>query len=392
MNLTSSASQDASNLPLAGVRVIEFTHMVMGPTCGMILADLGAEVIKIEPPGGDKTRNLPGLGIGFFRSFNRNKKSVVLDIQTAEGLATAKELIGQCDVLLENFRPGLMDKLGLGSAALREQFPQLIYVSHKGFLPGPYESRLALDEVVQNMAGLTYMTGPVGRPLRAGTSVNDIMGGMFGAIGVLAALRERDRTGQGQEIQSALFENCVLLASQHMQQFQMTGEVPPPFPSRLSAWSVYDTFAVAGGEQLFIGAVSDKQFLALCEVIGRPDLATDPALATNAQRVAVRPALLQQLADTLQHLALEDLCVRLQQAGLPYAKVMRPDQLLNDEHLLASGGLVSMDTAEGDTAQVVLLPLLMGGRRPGVRHPLAAVGEHTDEVLASLEPASIATH
>ena len=375
----------STGLPLEGVRVVEFTHMVMGPTCGMILADLGAEVIKIEPPGGDKTRSLPGLGIGFFRSFNRNKKSVVLDIQTEEGLATAKDLIGQCDVLLENFRPGLMDKLGLGHTALKALFPQLIYVSHKGFLPGPYENRLALDEVVQNMAGLTYMTGPVGRPLRAGTSVNDIMGGMFGAIGVLAALREREHTGQGQEIQSALFENCALLASQHMQQFQMTGEVPPPFPSRVSAWSVYDTFGVAGGEQLFIGAVSDKQFFALCEVLQRPDLAGDPALATNAQRVAVRPALLQQLSDTLQHHDLETLCEKLQAAGLPYAKVVRPDQLVQDEHLIASGGLVPMETPEGDTTQVVLLPLLMGGRRPGVRHPLPKVGEHTDEVLAALQ-------
>lgn len=380
-------NHSAKGLPLEGVRVIEFTHMVMGPTCGMILADLGAEVIKVEPPGGDKTRKLPGLGIGFFRSFNRNKKSVVLDIQTEEGLALAKELIGQCDVLLENFRPGLMDKLGLGSEALREKFPRLIYVSHKGFLPGPYESRLALDEVVQNMAGLTYMTGPVGRPLRAGTSVNDIMGGMFGAIGVLAALRERDReggTGRGQEIQSALFENCVLLASQHMQQFQMTGEVPPPFPSRISAWSVYDTFTVAGGEQLFIGAVSDKQFLALCKVIGRADLASNPALATNAQRVAVRPELLRQLGETLQHLDQETLCTQLEAAGLPYAKVVRPDQLVHDEHLLASGGLVSMGTEDGGETQVVLLPLLMDGRRPGVRHPLPAVGEHTKEVLAKL--------
>ena len=383
---------ESTGLPLEGVRVVEFTHMVMGPTCGMILADLGAEVIKVEPPGGDKTRTLPGLGVGFFRSFNRNKKSVVLDIQTGEGLATAKELIGQCDVLLENFRPGLMDKLGLGSQALREQFPQLIYVSHKGFLPGPYESRLALDEVVQNMAGLTYMTGPVGRPLRAGSSVNDIMGGMFGAIGVLAALRERDRvggTGKGQEIQSALFENCCLLASQHMQQFQMTGEVPPPFPSRISAWSVYDTFTVANGEQLFVGAVSDKQFATLCQVIERPDLANDPALATNEQRVAVRPALLQKLGETLQHLDLETLCARLQAAGLPYAKVVRPDQLVHDEHLIASGGLVPMGTEDGETTQVVLLPLLMGGRRPGVRSPLPAIGEHTDEVLARLAPAPV---
>ena len=380
---------ESTGLPLEGVRVIEFTHMVMGPTCGMILADLGAEVIKVEPPGGDKTRTLPGLGIGFFRSFNRNKKSVVLDIQTEEGLAAAKELIGQCDVLLENFRPGLMDKLGLGHEALRELFPQLIYVSHKGFLPGPYESRLALDEVVQNMAGLTYMTGPVGRPLRAGSSVNDIMGGMFGAIGVLAALRERDRTGQGQEIQSALFENCCLLASQHMQQFQMTGEVPPPFPSRISAWSVYDTFTVAGGEQLFVGAVSDKQFATLCQVIERPDLASDPALATNAQRVAVRPELLQKLGETLQHQDLETLCAKLQAAGLPYAKVVRPDQLVHDEHLIASGGLVPMTTETGDTTQVVLLPLLMGGRRPGVRSALPAIGEHTEEVLARLTRAPV---
>lgn len=386
------STSTSTGLPLEGVRVIEFTHMVMGPTCGMILADLGAEVIKVEPPGGDKTRTLPGLGIGFFRSFNRNKKSVVLDIQTEEGLATAKELIAQCDVLLENFRPGLMDKLGLGSEALRALFPRLIYVSHKGFLPGPYESRLALDEVVQNMAGLTYMTGPVGRPLRAGSSVNDIMGGMFGAIGVLAALRERDRlggTGQGQEIQSALFENCCLLASQHMQQFQMTGEVPPPFPSRISAWSVYDTFTVAGGEQLFIGAVSDKQFATLCQVIDRPDLASDPALATNAQRVAVRPELLQRLGETLQHLDLETMCAKLQAAGLPYAKVVRPDQLVHDEHLIASGGLVPMTTETGDTTQVVLLPLLVGGRRPGVRSALPAIGEHTDEVLGRLSSAPV---
>lgn len=381
---------EINGLPLEGVRVVEFTHMVMGPTCGMILADLGAEVIKVEPPGGDKTRNLPGLGIGFFRSFNRNKKSVVIDIHTPEGLETALELIGESDVLLENFRPGLMDKLGLGYAALKERFPRLIYVSHKGFLPGPYENRLALDEVVQNMAGLTYMTGPVGRPLRAGTSVNDIMGGMFGAIGVLAALRERDReggTGQGQEIQSALFENCCLLASQHMQQHLMTGEVPPPFPSRVSAWSVYDTFTVAQGEQLFIGAVSDKQFQALCGVLGREDLLNDAALATNAQRVAVRPDLLKQLQATLEHLELETLCSQLQAAGLPYAKVVRPDQLLHDEHLIESGGLVPMQTPEGDATQVVLLPLLMGGRRPGVRQPLPGVGEHTDEVLRVLKPA-----
>jgi crotonobetainyl-CoA:carnitine CoA-transferase CaiB-like acyl-CoA transferase len=375
---------ERTGLPLEGIRVIEFTHMVMGPTCGMILADLGAEVIKIEPPGGDKTRKLPGLGIGFFRSFNRNKKSVVLDINTPDDHATALELIGQCDVLLENFRPGLMASLGLDHETLSKRYPRLIYVSHKGFLPGPYERRLALDEVVQMMGGLSYMTGPKGRPLRAGTSVNDIMGGMFGAIGVLAALRERDGTGRGQEVQSALFENCVFLSSQHMQQFSMTGEPPPPMPSRVSAWSVYDVFTLADDEQLFIGAVSDKQFVTLCGVIGAPELLEDPSLSDNAKRVAVRPDLLRRLGDVLRHHRIEELSPKLEAAGIPYAPIVRPEQLIDDPHLRASGGLVPMQTDDGGTTDVVLLPLTLGGRRPGVRQALARVGEHTQEVLSRL--------
>ena len=385
--MTQSASRQS--LPLEGVRVIEFTHMVMGPTCGMILADLGAEVIKVEPPGGDKTRSLPGLGIGFFRTFNRNKKSIVLDIHSPVDHATALELIGRCDVMLENFRPGLMAKLGLDYETLSKRFPRLIYASHKGFLPGPYEKRLALDEVVQMMGGLSYMTGPRGRPLRAGTSVNDIMGGMFGAIGILAALREREKTGRGQEIQSALFENCVFLAAQHMQQYQMTGEAPPPMPERISAWSVYDVFTLADG-QLFIGAVSDKQFVTLCEVIERPDLARDAALATNAQRVAVRPDLLKRLGEILRHHRVAELSAKLEAAGLPYAPIVTPEQLVHDPHLKASGGLVPMETDDGGSTEVVLLPLLLGGRRPGVRRALAKVGEHTQEILDTIKRPQVA--
>ncbi len=390
--MNTTADNTRNGLPLDGIRVIEFTHMVMGPTCGMILADLGAEVIKIEPPGGDKTRTLPGLGIGFYRTFNRNKKSVVLDITTPAGRATAVELIGTCDVMLENFRPGLMKSLGLDYATLARIHPRLIYVSHKGFLPGPYENRLALDEVVQMMGGLSYMTGPKGRPLRAGTSVNDIMGGMFGAIGVLASLRERETTGRGQEVQSALFENCVFLSSQHMQQFSMTGEPPPPMPSRVSAWGVYDVFTLADGEQLFIGAVSDKQFVTLCEVIGAPDLLADPALSDNAKRVAVRPDLLLRLGEVLRHHKADALSAMLEAAGIPYAPIVRPEQLINDPHLRASGGVVSMDTGEGSTTDVVLLPLTLDGRRPGVRQPLARIGEHTEEVLSRLkDPARVET-
>jgi formyl-CoA transferase len=370
-----------NKLPLDGIRVVEFTHMVMGPTCGMILADLGAEVIKVEPPSGDRTRKLPGLGIGFFRSFNRNKKSVVIDVDTPKGRAEALKLIASADVVIENFRPGRMASLKLDYASLGPQYPRLIYASHKGFLPGPYEHRTALDEVVQMMGGLAYMTGLPGKPMRAGTSVNDIMGGMFGAIGVLAALMQRRETGRGQEVQSALFENCVLLSSQHMQQFSMTGEAPPPMPARVSAWSVYDVFTLAEGDQLFIAAVSDKQFLQLCEIIDRPDLAADPALKTNAQRVAQRPMLLEELGRTLKSHAAATLSARLESAGLPYAPIARPDQLLSDPHLMASGGLVPMQTDDGGETEVVLLPLLMDGRRLGVRRPLPAIGEHTHEVL-----------
>ena len=375
----------AAPLPLDGIRVLEFTHMVMGPTCGMILADLGAEVIKIEPPGGDKTRRLPGLGIGFFHAFNRNKKSVVIDIATPQGQASATELIGECDVVIENFRPGLMRAFGLDYDTLSKRYPRLVYASHKGFLPGPYEKRLALDEVVQMMGGLAYMTGPVGRPLRAGASVNDIMGGMFGAIGILAALRERDRTGRGQEVQSALFENCVFLCSQHMQQYAMTHEPLPPMPARVSAWSVYDVFTLAHGEQLFIGAVSDKQFVALCDVLQRPDLAAEPRFATNAERVATRTALIPMLAETLSAHRVAELVPKLEAAGIPYAPIVRPEQLFDDPHLKASGALAPMTTDDGGTTEVVLLPLAMGGRRPGVRQALAKIGEHTQEILDRLK-------
>jgi crotonobetainyl-CoA:carnitine CoA-transferase CaiB-like acyl-CoA transferase len=372
-------------LPLDGIRVIEFTHMVMGPTCGMILADLGAEVIKVEPPGGDRTRRLPGLAVGFFRTFNRNKKSVVLDVDTPAGLATALELIATADVVIENFRPGRMAALGLDHASLTKKFPGLIHVSHKGFLPGPYENRTALDEVVQMMGGLSYMTGPPGRPLRAGTSVNDIMGGMFGALGVLAALLERQRTRRGKEIQSGLYENCVLLAAQHMQQYAMTGDPPPPMPARSTAWSVYDTFTLKNGEQLFIGAVSDKQFQTLCRVLDAPDLAADPALQTNQQRLDVRPSMLERLAAILKDHEIEALSARLEKAGLPYAPIRRPDQLVDDPHLKASGGLVPMQCDDGATTDVVLLPVLMDGARLGVLRPLPGIGEHTEEILNGLK-------
>jgi len=378
----------SARLPLDGVRVVEFSHMVMGPTCGMILGDLGAEVIKVEPPEGDRTRKLLGLGVGFFRTFNRNKKSVVIDVDTPEGLEDALALIATADIVVENFRPGRMAALGLDYASLSARFPRLIYVSHKGFLPGPYENRTALDEVVQMMAGLAYMTGPPGRPLRAGASVNDIMGGMFGALGAVAALMQRRDSGRGQEIQSALFENCAFLCAQHVQHHLMSGEIPPPMPARLSPWSVYDVFELAEGEQLFVGAVSDRQWSKLCEVIGRADLAADENLKTNAQRVGARPRLLGELARTFKECRIADISAKLEAAGLPYAPITRPDQLVTDPQLVAGGGLAKMQTDDGGETDVLLLPLTMAGRRLGVRHKLPKIGEQTDEVLGPLRKKS----
>jgi crotonobetainyl-CoA:carnitine CoA-transferase CaiB-like acyl-CoA transferase len=209
--------------PLSGLRVVEFTHMIMGPSVGAILASLGAEVIHVEPIGGDKTRNLVGSGAGFFATFNRGKSSICLDLKSPEGIAVAKRLSDSADILVENYRPGAMDRLGLSYEALAQTNPRLVYCSAKGFLAGPYAERTALDEVAQMMGGLAYMTGPPGKPLRAGASVIDITGGMFGVIAIQAALEERHRTGKGQKVQSALFETTVYLIAQHMAQRPLQG-------------------------------------------------------------------------------------------------------------------------------------------------------------------------
>jgi crotonobetainyl-CoA:carnitine CoA-transferase CaiB-like acyl-CoA transferase len=387
--LSSSASPVAPRqLPLAGVRVVEFTHMVMGPTCGLVLADLGAEVIKVEPIEGDRTRHLLGAGAGFFPMFNRNKKSLALDLRTPEGAAVARRLVASADIVAENFKPGTMAKYGLDYASLAQFNPACIYVSHKGFLPGPYEHRTALDEVVQMMGGLAYMTGRPGDPLRAGSSVNDIMGGMFGAIGAIAALMQRRRTGLGQEVQSALFENNIFLVGQHMLQYAITGEAAAPMPDRISAWSVYDVFTVRHGEQIFLAAVSDAQWRTFCDALGFEDLKADPALATNNLRVKMRPSLLPILRERLSTYTAAELAMKFEQHGLPFAPISKPEDLLNDPHLLATGGLAPVRLPDGEragqTAQVALLPFTLGGQRLGFEGHPPLMGEHTDDILADL--------
>ncbi|MFZ2217805.1 MAG: CaiB/BaiF CoA-transferase family protein [Rhodoferax sp.] len=385
---TSHPAPSPRPLPLTGLRVVEFTHMVMGPTCGMVLADMGAEVIKVEPLQGDRTRHLLGAGAGFFPMFNRNKKSIAIDLHSPAGAEVARRLAASADVVAENFKPGTMAKYGLDYAALSQVNERLIYVSHKGFLPGPYENRTALDEVVQMMGGLAYMTGRPGDPLRAGTSVNDIMGGMFGAIGALGALIQRGITGKGQEVQSALYENNVFLVGQHMLQFAMTGQAAAPMPARISPWAVYDVFTVKDGEQIFLAAVSDAQWLSFCDALDLPDLKTNPKYANNNDRVRERATLLPELRTRLAQRSAQELTERLQAADLPFAPIRRPEELFDDEHLLATGGLADITLSDGEragqTAQTTLFPFTLDGQRLGVRLSPPTLGQHSSELLAAL--------
>ncbi len=375
-------------LPLQGLRVVEFTHMVMGPTCGMVLADMGAEVIKVEPIEGEGTRRLLGAGSGFFPMFNRNKKSVLVDLKQPAGAEVARRLALSADVVAENFKPGALKKFGLDYASLAEQNSRLIYVSHKGFLPGPYEHRTALDEVVQMMGGLAYMTGRPGDPLRAGTSVNDIMGGLFGAIGALGALIQRGITGKGMEVQSALYENNVFLMGQHMLQYAMTGVPAQPMPARLSPWAVYDVFTVKDGEQIFLAAVSDTQWQTFCDALGMADLKADPQLATNNQRVQARAVLMAALRERLAMRPAAELAAIFERVGLPFAPIRRPEDLFEDPHLVATGGLADVTVADGpragQTVKTTLFPFTLGGRRLGVRLQPPKMGEHTQALLHGL--------
>jgi crotonobetainyl-CoA:carnitine CoA-transferase CaiB-like acyl-CoA transferase len=381
-------SEAATQLPqpLTGLRVVEFTHMVMGPTCGMVLADMGAEVIKVEPVDGDRTRRLLGAGAGFFPMFNRNKKSIAIDLHNPEGVQVARRLCETADVVAENFKPGTMRKYGLDHESLSQTNPRVIYASHKGFLPGPYDHRTALDEVVQMMGGLAYMTGRPGDPLRAGTSVNDIMGGLFGAIAVLGALIQRGITGRGMEVQSALYENNVFLMGQHMLQYAMTGKHPAPMPSRESPWAVYDVFTVKDGEQIFLAAVSDAQWLAFCDALELADLKAQPELATNNERVLQRPRLLKAIAERIAHRPAAELAAAMERAGLPFAPIRKPADLYDDEHLLATGGLADMRLPDGakagETVKTTLFPITMDGQRLPVRMHPPRLGEHSRELLA----------
>jgi crotonobetainyl-CoA:carnitine CoA-transferase CaiB-like acyl-CoA transferase len=372
-----------SAAPLAGITVVEFTHMVMGPTAGLILASLGADVIRIEPPGGDQTRTLIGSGAGYFPMYNRHKASLCLDLKSPEGLAAAKRIATQSDVLIENFRPGALDRLGLGYDDLSEANPRLIHCSLKGFLSGPYEHRTALDEVAQMMGGLAYMTGPPGRPLRAGASVIDVTGGMFGVIGILAALEERHRTGRGAQVQASLYETTVFLVGQHMAQMAVTGNAAAPMPARVSAWAIYDVFETRD-HPVFIGVVTDALWEKFCRLFGLDDLWADASLRRNNDRVRARERLLPRIRELVATMTRDEVVARLEGSGLPFAPIARPEDLFADPHLTASGGLHPVTLPTGERTRLPALPLALDGARPGGAAALPQPGEGAAELLERL--------
>lgn len=368
--------------PLAGLKVIEFTHMVMGPTVGHILAGLGADVTRIEPIGGDRTRRLIGSGSGYFPMYNRGKKSICLDLKSDGGLQVAKELCGDADILIENFRPGALDRLGLGYAALSAINERLIYCSEKGFLPGPYEDRTALDEVAQMMGGLAYMTGPPGKPLRAGASVVDVTGGMFGVIGVLAALEERHRTGKGQLVMASLFETTIYLVGQHMAQFAVTGKPAAPMPARVSAWAVYDVFETRD-DPVFIGVVTDPLWEKFCRLFALDDLWAVEEYRENNARVKARDVIIPQIRALIAGMTRDEVIAKLDGSGLPFAPIGRPEDMFDDPHL-AQGGMEEVTLDTGEVTRLPTIPLAMGGKRTGAAHTLPKPGADSDAVLAAL--------
>jgi crotonobetainyl-CoA:carnitine CoA-transferase CaiB-like acyl-CoA transferase len=380
-----------SAAPLSGLKVLEFSHTVMGPTAGLVLAELGADVVKVEPaPQGDHTRGLGGFAAGFFAALNRNKRSLALDLKRPEGQAAMHRLAGNAGVVVENYGPGTMERLGCGYETLAEINPRLVYLALKGYLAGPYEHRPALDEVVQFQVGLAYMTGPPGQPLRAGASIVDMLGAVFGVAGALAALRERETTGRGQRVGSALFESAAFLMSTHMSGMAATGLAALPMPARRGAWAIYEVFATAGGGQLFIGVTSDQQWARFTEEFGLQHLAADPRLATNLMRGNERAWLIPAIKEVLARMPQEEVARRCERANISWAPVGQPGDLFSDAHLLATGGLLDVfisrqGGADGKKVGLPALPLEFGAahERPGVRRQPPRVGEHTAEVLAA---------
>lgn len=375
-----------SRLPLEGIRVVEMGQIVAGPTAGLILGDMGADVIKIEPPGsGGPTR--PGnQRNGSFFFLNRNKRGIVLDLTSPEGHHIAMQLIRGADVVIENMAPGTMDRLGLGYAKLRVELPRLVYCSIKGYLTGPYQTRPLMDEPGQMAGGLAYMTGLPGKPLRAGASVVDIGAATFAVVGVLSALLEREKTGQGQHVTGGLFETVLFYVGQHMATAQLTGRPPQPMSVQRGDVrpAIYDLFTCKDDKQVFIGIVSDGQWRRVCSILELEDLLEDSTFDHNPGRLENRQLLLERIGKAVSKLNSHDVVEMLVNGGVIGAPLNTPLSVLDDPHVLADGRTLPLQIA-GKAGRLPPLPFETNTYRFGVRHSAPNLaGEHTSEVLREL--------
>ena len=372
------------SLPLQNIKVLEFTHAVMGPTTGLLLADMGAEVIHIEPTQGDETRRLKGFGTGYFPFYNRNKKSLAIDIKSKPGQDIIYQMVEGADVVVENFGPGTMDRLGFGYDKLKTLNDKIIYCSLKGFASGPYQNRHAMDEVVQMMGGLAYMTGRPGDPLRAGTSIVDITGGMFGYIGILTALYEREKTGAGKLVKSSLFETTAFLMGQHMAYAAITKVQVPPMPARVRAWSVYKIFNTKDKDQIFIGIISEKHWERFCEIFEWNDWTNDERLKINNGRIDNRAWFLPELDKRLAIFTKKEIIQKCEAAAIPFAPIATPEDLFEDVQLNEGGSLLATTLPDGTETKLPKFPLEYEGAEISVRLNPPRIGEHTSELLQSM--------
>lgn len=387
-NSPEAQGQADSPLPLRGVRVLELGHIVAAPLAGMILADLGAEVVKVEPLHGDQSRGSPDQGSVFY-SLNRNKVSLSIDLKKEKGLEALLRLTETADIVLDNHAPGALDRLGVGYEVLAGRNPRIIFCAIRGFLPGPYGDRPLLDELAQMLGGLAYMTGPPGQPLRAGASVVDIGSGMMAVIGILGALIARATSGRGQKIDVGLFETVAFWLSIQVTEAGLTGGVPLPMPMRgmgaRLGFGVYRLFKTREQRLVFIAITSDAHWERFCREFQLDDLWGDETLQTGPGRIDHHERLNARIAELVATYDAGELLERLARSAIPHAPVNTPADLLEDRHIRETGALLQVPVAEGRAPiGVPAVPLRSSEYSWAVRIPPPGLGEHSTLVLREL--------
>jgi crotonobetainyl-CoA:carnitine CoA-transferase CaiB-like acyl-CoA transferase len=378
-----------SQLPLEGTRVLELGHIVAGPTAGLILADLGADVIKIEDPirGGDQSRSNP-TGLATFYFLNRNKRSFAVNLKEPEGKELFLKFAASADVILDNYAPGVLQRLGVDYDRVSEINPRIIQCSINGFLKGPYARRPALDEVAQMMGGIAFMTGLKDQPMRIGASVTDISVATYAVIGILSALLQRTQTGRGQQLTSGLFETVVFWVGQHMASFACNGEPSVPMPVRRMGtrfrWGVFDLFRAADGKQVFIGITSNRHWETFCREFAQSELGAHPNLQNNEARTRARDWLIPRVQEIVGSYASGELMGKLEKAEVPYAPVNSPADLYDDPYLMGNEHRLLPVEAGQKTVRLPALPFASEEFDYTVRRQPPRLGEHSREILQEL--------